>query len=62
MAEHVWAEYKANNSANWRTCHEFTRDVIAKQKDLVRPMHEQFLAGQLTCTDCHKGIAHKLPD
>lgn len=62
MAEHVWAEYKANNSANCRTCHAFTRDVVAKQKDFVRPMHEQFLAGQMTCTDCHKGIAHKLPE
>jgi cytochrome c-type protein NapC len=62
MAEHVWAEYKANNSANCRTCHAITKDVIAKQKDFVRPMHEQFLAGQMTCTDCHKGIAHKLPE
>ncbi|MEO8753935.1 MAG: NapC/NirT family cytochrome c [Casimicrobiaceae bacterium] len=62
MAEHVWAEFKANNSENCRTCHGFTKDIIAKQKDFVRPMHEQFLAGQMTCTDCHKGIAHKLPE
>ena len=62
MAEHVWAEYKASNSENCRTCHTFTKDVVAKQKDFVRPMHEQFLAGAMTCTDCHKGIAHKLPE
>ena len=61
MAESVWAEYKANNSANCRTCHAFTADVVKKQKDFVQPMHEQVLAGAATCIDCHKGIAHKAP-
>ena len=61
MAEHVWAEYKANNSANCRTCHNFTPDVVKKQKDFVQPMHQQFLAGAMTCIDCHKGIAHTAP-
>jgi nitrate/TMAO reductase-like tetraheme cytochrome c subunit len=61
MAEHVWAEYKATNSANCRTCHKFTPEVVKKQKDFVQPMHEQFLAGAMTCTDCHKGIAHAAP-
>lgn len=61
MAEHVWAEYKATNSANCRTCHTFTAEVVKKQKDFVQPMHQQFLAGAMTCTDCHKGIAHTAP-
>jgi nitrate/TMAO reductase-like tetraheme cytochrome c subunit len=62
MANHVWEEYKANNSANCRTCHMFTAEVIAKQKDFVQPMHQQVLAGQGTCIDCHKGVAHKAPE
>ena len=41
MAKEVWAEFKANNSANCRTCHQFNKDIVAKQKDFVRPMHEQ---------------------
>jgi nitrate/TMAO reductase-like tetraheme cytochrome c subunit len=61
MAESVWAEYKANNSANCRVCHVFTADVLKKQKDFVQPMHQQVLAGAATCIDCHKGIAHKAP-
>ena len=61
MAQHVWAEYKANNSENCRHCHVFNKDIVAKQKDFVRPMHEQFLAGAMTCIDCHKGIAHTAP-
>lgn len=62
MAESVWAEFKENNSANCRTCHVFTAEVIARQKDFVRPMHEQVLANAATCIDCHKGIAHKAPE
>jgi len=61
MAEHVWAEYKENNSANCRTCHVFNAEVVKKQKDFVQPMHQQVLAGSATCIDCHKGIAHKAP-
>jgi len=62
MAEHVWDEYKANGSQQCRNCHQFSPEVIAKQKEFVRPMHEQVLAGQATCIDCHKGIAHTAPD
>ncbi|MFZ3323499.1 MAG: NapC/NirT family cytochrome c [Usitatibacter sp.] len=62
MAEEVWAEYKANNSANCRSCHTITAEVVKKQKDFVQPMHQQFLDGAMTCVDCHKGIAHKAPE
>jgi nitrate/TMAO reductase-like tetraheme cytochrome c subunit len=62
MANLVWEEFKANNSANCRVCHVFTAEVIAKQKDFVQPMHQQVLAGAATCVDCHKGIAHKAPE
>jgi nitrate/TMAO reductase-like tetraheme cytochrome c subunit len=62
LAKHVWAEYKDTNSANCRHCHAFDADIVAKQKDFVQPMHQQFLAGTATCVDCHKGIAHTAPD
>lgn len=62
MAKLVWEEYKANDSQACRDCHRFSAAVIAKQKDFVRPMHEQVLAGKATCIDCHKGIAHTPPD
>ena len=61
MAEHVWAEYKENNSQACRNCHVFSKEIVAKQKEFVRPMHEQVLAGQATCIDCHQGIAHTAP-
>ena len=62
LAKSVWAEYKENNSENCRHCHQFNADVVAKQKEFARPMHEQFLSGAATCIDCHKGIAHTAPD
>jgi nitrate/TMAO reductase-like tetraheme cytochrome c subunit len=62
LAKHVWAEYKDTNSANCQHCHAFDADIVAKQKDFVQPMHQQFLAGTATCVDCHKGIAHTAPD
>ncbi len=62
MAKVVWEEYKANDSRNCRNCHKFSAEVVAKQKDFVKPMHEQVLAGKATCIDCHKGIAHTAPD
>ena len=61
MAKSVWAEYKENNSENCQHCHKFNADVVAKQKDFVKPMHEQFLAKAATCIDCHKGVAHTAP-
>ena len=61
MAKEVWAEYKENNSERCRTCHNFTKEVVAKQDEAKRGMHEQFLAGQATCIDCHQGIAHSTP-
>jgi nitrate/TMAO reductase-like tetraheme cytochrome c subunit len=62
LAESVWAEYKENNSENCQHCHAFTADIVAKQKDFVRPMHQQVLDKAATCVDCHKGIAHTAPD
>jgi len=62
LAKHVWDEYKANDSQQCRNCHTFTPEIIKAQKDFVQPMHQQVLAGQGTCIDCHKGIAHTSPE
>jgi nitrate/TMAO reductase-like tetraheme cytochrome c subunit len=61
MARLVWDEYKGNNSQNCRNCHEFTPEVMAKQKEFARPMHQQVLEGKATCIDCHKGVGHNAP-
>jgi len=61
MAQEVWAEFKEDNSANCQNCHAFSTEIIAKQKEMVRPMHKMVLEKQGTCVDCHKGVAHAAP-
>lgn len=68
LAQKVWKELKANNSAECRSCHTTVAMASAKQPseaakaDAISPatMH-QSLAASFTCIDCHKGIAHALP-
>ena len=64
MAESVWAKMKASDSRECRNCHDFdTMDLeeqdksAAKKHSLKRRMEK----GE-TCIDCHKGIAHELPE
>ena len=61
MAERVWAEMKANDSLECRNCHDFRSMDFAKQKQWSAPVHQTALKEGGTCIDCHKGIAHKLP-
>ncbi len=62
MAERVWAEMKANDSHECRNCHNFNSMDFAKQKEWSAPVHQNAMKEGGTCIDCHKGIAHKLPE
>ena len=63
LAQHEWARLKANNSLECRNCHQPGSMDITKQSPRAVEAHQRFLfTGQKTCIDCHKGIAHKLPD
>jgi len=61
LAKMVWTEFRETNSANCQHCHSFTPEIVAKQKEFVRPMHEKVLSNEATCIDCHKGVAHTEP-
>jgi cytochrome c-type protein NapC len=63
LAEHEWARFKANDSLECRNCHSAQSMDITKQSPRASVAHERFLfTGEKTCIDCHKGIAHRLPD
>lgn len=62
MAERVWAEFRETDSANCRTCHVFTPEVLALQKPAPRKDHEGRKAANKTCIDCHAGVAHAEPE
>ena len=63
LAKHEWARLKANDSLECRNCHQFDSMDLTRQSRRAAWMHQNFLGtGKNTCIDCHKGIAHQLPD
>jgi cytochrome c-type protein NapC len=63
LAEHEWARLKANDSLECRNCHGFDYMDFTAQSPRAVAQHSSSLAsGEKTCIDCHKGIAHQLPD
>ena len=63
LAKHEWARLKANDSLECRNCHAAVAMDFTKQTRRAAQIHERYLiSGEKTCIDCHKGIAHQLPD
>jgi cytochrome c-type protein NapC len=63
LAQHEWVRLKANNSLECRNCHSEDSMDLTKQSNRAAIMHTRhLLSGEKTCIDCHKGIAHRLPN
>jgi len=63
LAQHEWTRFKANDSLECRNCHQFDSMDFTLQSSRAAQQHSTALAnGEKTCIDCHKGIAHQLPD
>jgi len=63
LAGNEWRRMKANNSLECRNCHQFdSMDFTRQSKRAVDAHSTQLASGEKTCIDCHKGIAHTLPD
>ena len=63
LAKHEWARLKANDSLECRNCHSSVAMDLTKQARRAADIHSRFLVTrEKTCIDCHKGIAHELPD
>ncbi|WDE06333.1 cytochrome c3 family protein [Thalassomonas viridans] len=63
LAENEWRRLKANDSLECRNCHNFDYMDFTSQSQRAAKQHSTSLAsGEKTCIDCHKGIAHHLPD
>jgi cytochrome c-type protein NapC len=63
LAKNEWARMKANDSLECRNCHSSGAMDFTKQSRRAAEIHAKFLvSGDKTCIDCHKGIAHELPD
>ncbi|WP_105901022.1 NapC/NirT family cytochrome c [Vibrio gangliei] len=63
LAHREWQRMKENDSKECRNCHQFNYMDFSEQGPRAVKQHSTALAnGDKTCVDCHKGIAHKLPD
>ena len=63
LAKSEWARLKASDSRECRNCHSYEAMDFTHQrkKEAAEQMQKAWKEGG-TCIDCHKGIAHKLPD
>ncbi len=62
MAERVWASMEATGSRECRNCHSFEAMDLEEQRRRPRTKHPEAMEEGKTCIDCHKGIAHSLPE
>ena len=62
MAQYVWEDMKANDSATCKSCHSFDAMVLSEQKEAAQKMHKLAQETNQTCIDCHKGLVHFMPD
>lgn len=63
LAQHEWARLKANDSLECRNCHSSIAMDFSRQTKRAAEIHSRYLiSGKATCIDCHKGIAHELPN
>ena len=62
LAERVWANMQETDSRECRNCHGFKFMDFSKQGEDAADTHPEALDADMTCIDCHKGIAHKLPE
>ena len=61
LAQNVWKVMKETDSRECRNCHSYTSmDFVVQEKRSLKA-HEKAIDENLTCIECHKGIAHELP-
>ncbi|MGB0748155.1 MAG: NapC/NirT family cytochrome c [Magnetospiraceae bacterium] len=62
LARNVWTAMKTTDSRECRNCHNFLSMDYVKQAPRARDAHMRAQNAGATCIDCHKGIAHELPE
>jgi trimethylamine-N-oxide reductase cytochrome c-type subunit TorC len=62
LARHEWNRMRASDSRECRNCHSLEAMDFHKQSPKAAAAMSQPMKASTTCIDCHKGIAHKMPD
>lgn len=61
LATNVWNSMKATDSRECRNCHSYEAMDFHKQSRRGSEKMQVAMKKGKTCIECHKGIAHKLP-
>ncbi|NIY91452.1 NapC/NirT family cytochrome c [Vibrio diazotrophicus] len=62
LAEMVWQQFRENDSATCRSCHDAdAMEPFAQSREAAK-MHAYGIEENQTCIDCHKGVAHFAPE
>ncbi|RFF28052.1 MULTISPECIES: NapC/NirT family cytochrome c [unclassified Wenzhouxiangella] len=64
MAERVWARLEESDSRECRSCHSYeamSEDLQDRQAQRRHSAEYREATGR-TCINCHKGVAHELPE
>ncbi|MEW7974075.1 MAG: NapC/NirT family cytochrome c [Candidatus Thiodiazotropha endolucinida] len=69
LAQNVWRSMKKTDSRECRNCHKFISMDLERQAPRSSEQHDPHYwdavdgnEPQKTCIDCHKGVAHALPE
>ncbi len=62
LAQHEWSRFSANGSLECKNCHDYKSMDFTAMSEKARVQMTRAAERDQSCVDCHKGIAHKLPD
>ena len=62
MANRVWDKMEESDSRECRSCHADHAMDLSEQDSTAKKKHRRAMKSEDTCIDCHKGIAHHLPE
>jgi trimethylamine-N-oxide reductase cytochrome c-type subunit TorC len=62
MASREWARFERDDSLACKNCHNYDSMKWETMSKLAQKQMKRAAEKDQSCVDCHKGIAHKLPD
>ncbi len=62
LAQNVWRTMRKTDSRECRNCHDYDSMDFVEQGRRAVKQHSEGLDSGKTCIDCHRGVAHQLPD
>ncbi|MDB1123627.1 pentaheme c-type cytochrome TorC [Vibrio algarum] len=62
LAQHEWDRFSANGSLECKNCHNYDSMDFDSMSTAAQTQMKLAAEKDQSCIDCHKGIAHKLPE